>query len=287
MIRMFVFSLFALLLFGCDSDSATNDTTPLSPELAKQMLDVSYGDDPEQKMDVYLPAGRLTNVTKVFLLVHGGGWNEGDKADLNFLVVYLKTQFPDHAIVNINYRLGTLENIGYPRQIQDLQAAIKHLNDNVDEFHLSKNYAMIGVSAGAHLSMLYSYRYNSSRQVKAVCSMVGPADFSDPNYEGNGLFTSGLRYFVGDYPTYDSNRPLYNEISPSRYVSLFSPKTILLYGTEDELVPESQGQIMHNKLNQFLVYNEYHVYEMGHINWTVEQLNDMESKMTAFFTLHF
>lgn len=284
---MFVFSLFAFFLLGCDSDSNTPTTTPNTPELAKQMLDVSYGDDPEQKMDIYLPAGRITNLTKVFLLVHGGGWKEGDKADLNFLVVYLKTKFPNHAIVNINYRLGTLENIGYPRQIQDLQAAIAHLNDNVGEYHLSKNYAMIGVSAGAHLSMLYSYRYNAARQVKAVCSMVGPADFSDPNYEGNGLFTSGLRYFVGDYPTYESNPAIYNEISPSRYVSLFSPKTILLYGTEDEIVPESQGQIMHNKLNQFLVYNEYHEYEMGHIGWTVEQLDDMEAKMTAFFTLHF
>jgi acetyl esterase/lipase len=284
---MLVFSLFACLLFGCDSDSATQTETPLSPELAKQMLDVSYGDDPEQKMDIYLPAGRMTDLTKVFLVVHGGGWKEGDKADLNFLVVYLKTNFPDHAIVNINYRLGTLENIGYPRQIQDLQAAIKHLNDNVKEYHLSKNYAMIGVSAGAHLSMLYSYRYNSARQVKAVCSLVGPADFSDPNYEGNGLFASGLRYFVGDYPSYSSNPAIYNEISPARYISLFSPQTILFYGTQDELVPQSQGEILHNKLNQFLVYNEYHEYDMGHIGWTVEQLNDMETKMTSFFTLHF
>ena len=117
--------------------------------------------------------------------------------------------------------------------------------------------------------------------------MVGPADFSDPNYKGNGLFTAGLRYFVGDYPTYESNRPLYNEISPSRYVSIFSPKTILLYGTQDETVPESQGEILHAKLNQKLVYNEYHEYDMGHINWTVEQLNDMQAKMTAFFTLNF
>ncbi|SCY04968.1 alpha/beta hydrolase [Flavobacterium caeni] len=285
--RMFLLTLIAALFLGCDSDSDADTTTPMSPEFAKQILDVSYGDDPEQKMDIYLPAGRVANLTKVFLLVHGGGWKEGDKAELNFLVVYLKTNFPNHAIVNINYRLGTLENIGYPRQIQDIAAAIKHLNDRTGEYHLSKNYAMVGVSAGAHLSMLYSYRYDTRRQVKAVCSMVGPADFSDPNYEGNDLFTTGLRYFVGDYPTYVSNPALYNEVSPSRYISLLSPKTILLYGNQDTLVPESQGQIVHNKLNQNLVYNEYHEYDMGHIGWTVEQLDDMQDKMTLFFTLHF
>lgn len=284
---MFIYSLAALLFLGCDADTGTDPVTPLTPELAKQMLDVSYGEDPQQTMDIYLPAGRTTDQTKVFLLVHGGGWKEGDKSELNFLVVYLKTYFPNHAIANINYRLGTMENIGYPRQVQDLQTAIQYLNDRTEEFSLSKQYAMIGVSAGAHLSMLYAYRHDKDRRIKALCSMVGPSDFSDPNYDGNDLFTTGLRYFVGDYPTYDSNPALFNEISPSRYISVRSPKTILIYGTEDPIVPESQGQILHQKLNQKLVYNEYHEFDVAHIGWTVDQLAGMQAKMTAFFTSHF
>lgn len=287
MLRTFFFTLIAFLSFGCDAEDTAQTVTPLTPELAKQILDVPYGDDPQQKMDIYLPAGRATNKTKVFVLVHGGGWKEGDKNELNFLVVYLKTYFPEHAIINVNYRLGTLENIGYPRQIQDLQAAIKHVSDRTAEFNLSKQYAMLGVSAGAHLSMLYAYRYDKDRHIKALCSMVGPSDFSDPNYDDNDLFTSGLRYFVGDYPTYESNPALYNEISPSRYISFRAPKTILLYGTADPIVPESQGEIIHQKLNQKLVYNEYHAFEMAHIGWTVEQLAEMQAKMTAFFTAHF
>ena len=285
--KLLFYSLFAFVLFACDSSDA-NETTPLTPQLAKQMLDVSYGDDPEQKLDIYLPKGRITNVTKVFLLVHGGGWSEGDKAELNFLVVYLKTEFPDHAIVNINYRLGTTESIGYPKQIQDIQSAINFLNDHKDEYHISKQYAMVGVSAGAHLSMMYSYKYNSARYIKAVCSMVGPADFSDPEYAGNELFESGLKYFVGDYPSYQSNPALYNEISPVNYIQLFAPKTIMFYAGEDNLVPNTQGGILRDRLNQRLVYNELYLYEgMGHANWTVEQLEDMKAKMTTFFTLNF
>ncbi len=287
MARMFFFSLIALFFFACDDSSDTDTSTPMTPELAKQMLNVPYGEDPAQTMDIYLPADRSTDRTKVFVLVHGGGWKEGDKSDLNFLVVYLKTYFPQHAIVNLNYRLGTIEKIGYPRQIQDLQAAIAHMNERQKEYNLSARYAMIGVSAGAHLSMLYSYRHNQAGQVKAVCSMVGPSDFSDPNYHGNDLFATGLRYFVGDYPTYDSNPVLYNEISPSRYISVSSPKTILLYGSQDVIVPESQGEILHQRLNQKRVYNEYHEFNVGHVGWTVEQLADMQAKMTAFFSAHF
>lgn len=285
--KLLIYSIFALLLFGCDSSNQI-ESLPLSTERAKQLLDVSYGDDSQQTVDIYLPKGRITNVTKVFLLVHGGGWSEGDKTELNFFVVYLKTKFPDHAIVNINYRLGSTESIGYPKQIQDIQSAIKFLNENKDEYHLSKQYAMIGVSAGAHLAMMYSYKYNSARQVKAVCSFVGPADFSDPQYEGNELFQSGLKYFVGNYPNYDSNPALYNEISPVNYIQLLAPKTLLFYAGQDNLVPNTQGGLLRDKLNQRLVYNEYYLYEdMSHSNWTVAQLEDMESKMTTFFTLNF
>lgn len=253
------------------------------------MRDVSYGNDPEQVMDVYLPKGRNALLTKVFVLVHGGGWYSGDKTDLNFMVVYLKTNFPDYAIVNVNYRLGTREDIGYPKQVQDIQAAILHLGNHAQTYDLSRQYAMIGFSAGAHLSMLYAYRYNTGGEVRAVCSLVGPSDFSDPSYEQHrSLFSSGLPFFVGDdYPQYDSNPSLYNEISPVNYISLFSPKTILFYGSKDDLVPKSQGEIIRGKLNEFLVYNQYHEYDMGHVDCNPQQMQDIQDKMTQFFKLIF
>ena len=66
-----------LLLFlnlGCSSSDDT--TTDLS---AKEMFNVSYGSDPEQTMDVYLPAGRSEETTPVIILLHGGFWVAGSK----------------------------------------------------------------------------------------------------------------------------------------------------------------------------------------------------------------
>lgn len=279
--KILAFLLIAPVFMSC----ASSDTEePLQiPATAKQMLDVPYGDDAQQTMDVYLPANRVVNRTKVIVLVHGGGWKEGDKAELSFLVPTLMNALPDYAVVNVNYRLGSEESLGNPKQLQDIQSIFNYLNQHKDEYGTSRQYAMVGVSAGAHLSMLYAYRYNPGRWVKAVASLVGPADFSDPNYEGNSLFKTGLRYFVGDYPDYKSNPAAFDQVTPVNYINLLSPPTFLVYADNDQLVPNTQGGIVHQRLNQNLVYNEFYQYpNMDHANWSVEQLNDVMAKLITF-----
>lgn len=290
--RLILFALLATSLLGCasadDNEPAYTYNPVIAPENENQLVDLAYGDDPQQRMDLYLPAGRITDKTKVFIVIHGGGWFEGDKADMNFEIIMLKNTFPDYAIANINYRLGTKQSLGFPKQINDVQKVVAFLNSKYKDFHISKQYAMIGMSAGAHLSMLYAYKYNSNNQVKAVCSIVGPADFSDPQYEGNQLFTKGVNYLVGEYPTYQDNPSIFNAVSPVKQITPKAPKTIMFYGDEDPLVPNTQGGRIQAKLNQYHVYNEYYKYEgAGHANWTQEQLTDVNLKTVNFFRAYF
>ncbi|HEY0732690.1 MAG TPA: hypothetical protein VGD33_09760, partial [Chitinophagaceae bacterium] len=44
---------------------------PNYPLPDKKIMNVSYGDDTLQKMDVYLPAGRSAGKTKSIVLIHG------------------------------------------------------------------------------------------------------------------------------------------------------------------------------------------------------------------------
>jgi len=284
---MLICLLLTMLLTGCASEDKAPVVMPAENE--NHLLNLAYGDDPQQKMDLFLPKNRKTNVTKVFILIHGGGWFSGDKMDFNNEVVMIHNSFPDYAIANINYRLGTKESLGFPKQINDLQSVVAFLNKNYKEYHIAKEYAMVGISAGAHLAMLYSYKYNANRQVKAVCSIVGPADFSDPKYEGNTLFTTGLNYVVGDgYPRYSDNPLLYNTISPAKLVTSQSPKTLMFYGDEDPLVPNTQGGILREKLNAHHVYNEYYKYNgAAHANWSEAQAADVAEKTTNFFRTYF
>ena len=274
------------ILFAGVSCNSSDDKNNLSAEPlpAQDLMNVAYGNDPQQKMDVYLPAGRNAD-TKVFVLVHGGGWTEGSRSDFNYVVPMLKTQFPEYAIVNIDYRLATAQSPGLPKQIDDISLALDYIENQ--DYQLAEQYAFIGASAGAHLSLLYAYEFDTNHKVKAVCSIVGPTDFTDPAYTGNPLFQYGLVNLVGPIDYFQNPEP-FIAASPATHVSASSPPTILFYGGQDPLIPVSQATRLKSRLDEFNVYNEYYLYTNGgHGNWNATTMLDFQTKLVAFFAGRF
>ncbi|RZJ65877.1 MAG: alpha/beta hydrolase [Flavobacterium sp.] len=275
--------LFALLFAtSCNStDDNQNDVENLP---ASDLLNVSYGTDSQQKMDVYLPANR-TSQTKVFILIHGGGWSGGSRADMTSTVPVLKSQFPNHAIVNIDYRLATQQSPGFPKQIEDIEKVIDYLKSA--DYQIDNKYGLIGASAGAHLSMLYGYKYDPDHEVEAICSLVGPTDFTDPSYTENPIFMNMLGSLVGN-ENYEDNPEIFAEVSPRTHVSATSPATIQFAGGQDPLIPVSQGTRLKQRLDENGVYNEYYLYPNGgHGDWDAATWIDFQIKMVAFFQSRF
>jgi acetyl esterase/lipase len=62
-----------VIIISCKKSNTTNNDN-LNTATAQTTLNVSYGADPLQKMDVYLPANRTTASTKTMILIHGGAW---------------------------------------------------------------------------------------------------------------------------------------------------------------------------------------------------------------------
>ena len=181
-----------VVLVGCNKteDIVENEHLP-----AKALLNVVYGNDSEQIMDVYLPSGRDEN-TKTIVLVHGGGWSGGDKSSFDYYVPVLQAQFPGCAVVNVNYRLATVASPAIPKQVEDLEQMVSFLK--ASDYHISTDFAFIGASASAHLSMLYAYHYDENHDVKALSSIVGPTDFTDPAYTANPLYSQfAFGFLVG------------------------------------------------------------------------------------------
>jgi acetyl esterase/lipase len=120
---LFLVSSLIFLLTSCQKE---NDTGPIT--LTEQtQLNVAYGTDAAQKMDVYLPASRTVSNTKVIIVIHGGGWNQGDKSDFTAYVDTLKHRLPGYAIFNINYRLSTGVINLFPTQENDTKAALEFI----------------------------------------------------------------------------------------------------------------------------------------------------------------
>lgn len=273
--------LFVQLLMSCNSDD--NTAEPLyNPAEAVTIINESYGSDPEQVMDIYLPGGR-TSATKTIILVHGGAWVAGDKADFADVVPFVQSQFPDYAVVNINYRLATATSPAYPKQIDDIELAIAKLKHT--DYTLSDDYAFIGASAGAHLAMLYAYRFDPNHEVKAVVDIVGPADFTDPQYTTHPLYSYAALNLIG---TATPTTAQIEEVSPIAYITTASAPTITFYGGQDPLVPATQGPRLRDKLDSMGVTNEFNFYpDGGHGDWDEATYQQVYSRLILFLQENF
>ena len=262
--------------WSCSDDDNSNENTILP---AQTLLNVSYGSDAKQRIDIYLPERKNDQSTKVLFLVHGGGWSSGSKEDMNASVIVAKQLFPDYAFVNIGYRLATEASPAYPKQIDDIKSAVSHIENG--DYGLSQNYAFLGVSAGGHLSMLYAYGFDPQHRVKAVCNVVGPTDFNDPAYTENPAILALFPYLTATV-----NPAFLTEASPITHVESQSAATIQFMGNADPLVPVSQGQRLKAKLDSENVPNELNIYNAGHGNFSPLDSQEIYQKLTVFFNAH-
>lgn len=284
--KLFSFLLFFFIIVLYSSCNKNDDAAPPSVAEAKTILNVAYGNDALQKMDVYLPAGRSADSTKVLIMIHGGGWTTGDKADFKPFVDTMKARLPKYAIFNINYRLSANPNNIFPAQENDVKAAVEFIYSKASEYLISGKYVLIGASAGGHLSMLQGYKYNSPVKAKAVVSFFGPADLTDMYNNpagGNPLLSLVLANAVGKTPAQDP--AIYFNSSPFNFISAASPPTILLHGGADPLVSSSQSVAAKNKLQNFGVINQYVYYPAGgHGDWDAGTYKNAFNNIQDFLT---
>jgi len=274
---------------GGGNGSGGGSTTPLT---AQTILNVSYGADAAEKMDIYLPAGRVAGSTKVILLIHGGAWSSGDKTDLSTLNTgmvitdTLKTRFPDYAIFNINYRLSTGTTNLFPSQENDVKDALTYIYSKSADYAIGSKYVFIGESAGAHLAMLQGYKYGVPIIPKVIVSLFGPTDLTDmynnPAGTNPSLTQSVLAQTIGATPT--SNAAIYTNSSPINYINSSSPPTIFFHGSTDPLVNPSQSLNAKNKLTSVGVTAQYVLYlGKGHgDDWGSATYNDAFNKIQTF-----
>ncbi|MEP6747995.1 MAG: alpha/beta hydrolase [Bacteroidota bacterium] len=277
--------LFCGLLFltACKKTGSSTGTVG-NAAVADSLINVSYGTDAHQKMDIYLPANRSVTSTKVLFLIHGGGWNEGDKADFTASVAGMQTSLPDYAFININYRLVVNNQNLFPTQENDVKAAVDFIFTKRNEYLISDKWAFLGASAGGHLALLQAYKYASPVKPKAVISFFGPTDLTSLYNSNNPLIALLLLGVTGTMPSL--NPTLYQQSSPINFVTAQSPPTILLQGGADPLVPVSQPAELTAKLNSLGVANQYVFYPTEGHGWTGLNLLDSYTKIIAFLQLH-
>jgi acetyl esterase/lipase len=121
--------------------------------------DVSYGEDPLQKLDIYAPKGAAAAPRPIVIFVHGGGFTGGDKRVVNNVASY----FARHGMVGaaMNFRLAPAAT--WPAQSLDIGKAVAWLNANAAQYGGDpRRIILIGYSSGA--ATVASYIFDQSIQ---------------------------------------------------------------------------------------------------------------------------
>lgn len=268
--------IIAAILFSCKKEPSASE--------AKIMKDISYGESVQQKMDLYLPVDRSEASTTTVVFIHGGGWVEGDKSDMNPYVDTLRKLMPGYAVLNINYRLAYNNSVNlFPTQENDVKSAIEYYLTHADDYMVSGNLVLLGASAGGHLAMLHAYKNDPDGHVRAVVDFFGPFDLAA--LWNNGIIQQLILYGATGSLLAD-NPALYASSSPSEYVTGNAPPTIALQGGADPLVPPSQTSQLIAALDDAGVANQLVYYPGEGHGWTGANMVDSFRKIVTFISDH-
>ncbi len=178
-----------LSLTGCSGLSVMPGGSSTFASVDPTHKDLAYADvSSAQKLDLYIPTSG-SGPFPVVIMVHGGGFMFGDKADGGGLTGVDQLLAAGYAVASINYRLSG-EAI-YPAQIYDAKAAVRFLRASAETYNLNPDrFGAWGASAGGNLVSLLGTtcgvaelegaelgNADQSSCVQAVVDWFGPIDF--------------------------------------------------------------------------------------------------------------
>lgn len=192
---------------------------------------ISYGSDPSQFGDLYLPDGTPRGVVVV---IHGGFWL--DQYDLTLGAPLAESlAAAGWAAWNLEYRrVGN--GGGDPTTFDDISAGIDKLADlGLD----TSTVVTLGHSAGGHLAAWAASRgrfeaWAGGIEVTHVISQAGVLDLMTASMAGLG--SGAVERFLGRVPTADDAA-----LDPLQQVPLTQP-VWCIHGTDDFNVPISQSE---------------------------------------------
>ena len=211
--------------------------------------DVSFGDHPRQKLDVYGPPDGKPGAP-VAMFVYGGGWNTGSRREYQWAGKMLAAQ--GFVTVVADYRLTP--EVSFPSFIEDVAAAVRWAVDHTPEHGGDPSrIVLVGHSAGAYNAAMVALdpRYLKAvgvdrKRIKAFAGLAGPYYF--PDLSGPVL----SKTFAGA-----PDNKVYQTLD---YAGPASPAAFLVAGDADKTVRPRNTERLAGALKTAGVEVESHIY---------------------------
>jgi len=210
---------------------------------------------PGLPMDFYRAVGRTTPAPCV-VMIHGGGWDNGERTQLPAINHHLSHL--GYAVGAVSYRLAPATQ--WPGQGDDVIAAITYLKAHAAELGIDPTrIVLMGRSAGGQLATAIAYG-RPDPAVRGAVSFYGPHDqvfawgFSREDDILNAVKL--LRQYLGGSP--ETAAEAYRTASGYLLVNKTNAvPTLMVHGLQDSMVWSKQSERLHAKLDDLGVPNAF------------------------------
>lgn len=231
-------------------------STTFMGETAKYeaFTNISYGAGERNVIDIYVPAEAYEKEANgCILFIHGGSWSSGNKDEMLGECVALADE--GYITATMSYTLINDENrdtYSVMTVLDEITQAIDAIKKFSDEKGLNiTKLATSGYSAGAHLSMLYSYSRPEESAIPLVfaANKVGPSDFTTEAWGEAGPRIAKMlagTALTEQYMSQGKEKELIELVSPVYYVNENSIPSLFAYGGKDKTVPVGNADSVKN-----------------------------------------
>jgi acetyl esterase/lipase len=216
-------------------------------------------DDQKVLLDVYHPslaAGESGPKNPALLVVHGGGWEQGNKYEVMEFNNYMAAR--GWVVFSVDYRLAP--TYPYPAPQEDLQCALHFIAKNGEKYGADINrLAVLGRSAGGTLALTAAYDKTplpgaaacgqNLPEIKAAVAYYPPTDLERwYSADKSGRAGSLVMGHTGGTPTQKPEE--YRLSSPVTYATQKLPPTLLVQSGRDQYDLGVQSPLLADKLRE-------------------------------------
>lgn len=282
---------------GADSDRVDPTAEPVYPVLTSYpdipvIADIPYGDEPAQKLDACFPDDAAIDdpgspPRPAIVVIHGGSWKHGDKANLNWRSVCQWFGSEGFVAVSVNYRL--VPTATFPAQLDDVQEAVRWLRDpaqvvryNIDPDRIGAFGGSAGGNLAALLGTVGSGPWTDDARVAAVAELSGPVDLREP-IRTTDSYNEDFPQVVLDYlgcPSYEGC-PGAAKASPVFLADETDPPFFVAHSTE-EFIPIAQSEEFVTALREKSIDTMFVTVD-GTLHSIAMLDDDVRARVIAFF----
>lgn len=245
-------------------------------------------------LDIY-KSNKNDKPSPVIIYVHGGSWLYGDNGiPIGLDPVVEGFNKRGFNIISLSYEL-LKEDTPVSNPISDVKDAIRWVYKNADKYNFDTDeIGLIGISSGAHLSLLAAYSNEDDfigdkelssypSKVKYVIDVFGPTELSTLDF-------SLVEDEFKDEISKIKNTSLFKELySPINYATKDSPNTLIIHSKNDELVPYKNSLDLYNKLQELDVKSKFlSLNSGGHdfYGFSKEEITALIFEILKFLTIN-